>query len=128
MNRFIDAALSVGHESSVGILSAQTSTNYVRFNSSFQIGPQLAVGTNFSFEDTNQPVAFNPSLGIATLGSTTNAHFQLLSLSLSTSYQLTKKLNASLSYSFVERTAGGSNTANDSYTQNRFVLALGYQF
>ena len=126
INRYANAQLSVGHESQVGLLSQQTQTNYVNLAGSYLIAPQLTVNSTFSFADTEDSGSLT-----SFEGTTASSHFHLYNFTIGTSYQITKKLNASLGYQFSMRTASsheGVSAQNQDYTQNRIVLVLGYQF
>ncbi len=123
LNRYVTNQLSFGRENDIGILSAETLTTFVRVDSNIQIAPQVSINMAVDYGDTRQAGAS------AALPAYTTPDYQLLTLSLSTAYRITKKMNASFGYDFTMRTSPSSAGAqNQDYTQNEFILTLSYQF
>jgi hypothetical protein len=123
LNKWVTDQISFGHEDDIGILSAETVTTFARLESSIQIAPQMGLSLGVSFADAQEHGPLPSIFGFST------THYQLLTATVSTSYQITRKLSASLEYDFAYRTSGATaGQVDQGYTQNRFVLTLGYQF
>ena len=124
LNRFVTSQLSFGHDNSVSILSAETETTYARLTTTMQVAPQVNVSGAISYADADDSGSLSP-----TLGSTAVTDYQLITVTLSTGYQITKKLSATLQYQYIRRTGGAiAGEPNQNYTQNSIALILGYQF
>jgi hypothetical protein len=98
-------------------------TTFAQLSSTVQIAPQVSIGVSFSYSD-------NQENGASTaLPDNTTPHYQLLTLSLSSGYKITKKMSLSFGYDFTMRTSGSApGGQNQNYTQNEFIVTLSYQF
>ncbi len=113
LNRFYSDRLSAGHESTVGLFSQRTETNFVNYSSAWQLNAYFSLSTALYFEDINET------------GVSAAPPFTRFGAAFSTSYQFTKKLSGSLLYQFTNKT---STSLDQSYRQNRIALTLSYQF
>ena len=113
LNRYYQDKLSVGHDSQIGLFAQSLETTYVNYSSILQLSPRFDLSTSVFYEDTVET------------GSTGTLPYRRFGLALSTGCRLTKKLSATVSYQFTERT---SDNEAQSYRQNRVGLMFTYQF
>jgi len=95
-------------------------TNYVRYTSNWAFTRRLSLATSIVFEDVQQTSATANNFNGTAL-----TNYRYIGASLSTSYQLTKKMNVGLSYQFTQRL---SKVSSQDYAQNRVSIQFGYQF
>ncbi len=120
LNRFYQDRLTLGREFQVGLLSDRTVTTFVAYTSQWTFNQRLSLTASARYENVEQTRQFADAFQSGAL-----SNYQVYSAALSTSYQLTKKLNVAVSYQFTKRTA---DLALQEYSQNRLALQFGYQF
>jgi hypothetical protein len=118
LNRFYSDTLSVGHSDDASSLSGRAAIDYIRYTSSWRFGPRLSLGTTIYFNNVTQNTA-------SAFGGPTATDYTLYGVSLGTSWRVGKNGSANASYSFTKK---DSAAASQDYTQNRFILGLGFGF
>ena len=120
LNSFYQDRLSLGREFQVGLLADRTDTTFIRYSSTWAFSRRLALSTSLDYEDVKQTTQFANSFGGASL-----PNYRFFGGTLTTSYQITKKLSVGLSYQYSRRF---SDNPLQEYAQNRFAIQFGYQF
>lgn len=113
LNRYYQDRLTAGHDSQIGLFSQSLETTYVNYASVWQLTPTFDLSTAVFYEDTVEK------------GATATVPYQRFGLALSTGCRITKKLSATVSYQFTEKT---SDNESQNYRQNRAGLTFSYQF
>ena len=113
LNRYYQDKLSVGHDSQIGLFAQSLETTYVNYSSLWQLSPRFDLSTAVFYEDTLET------------GNAGALPYQRFGLALSTGCRITKKLSATVSYQFTEKT---SDSEAQNYRQNRVGLTFSYQF
>ena len=114
MNTYYTQTFSVGRETTLSLLGSQTETNYARYQSQWRVNSQIALNFSLFAEDTTD-------LGMTGAA----AHYRREGCSLSTQYQLSRKLTTSLTYRYLNKT---SDDPLQSYQQNDIVWNIDYRF
>ena len=118
LNRHYSDRLEAGHTDDVEGISGHTQTNSVRYTANWRVNPRISLAAGLFFEDIKV-------ISGSALGGTVASDFQRLGATLSTGYQISKHVDASLAYSFLKKEAV---RASESYLQNRVTISLGYRF
>lgn len=113
LNRYYTDNLSFGRESQLGVTSAQEEFYFLSYTSNWIITRPLSLGTTLSLNDVDET------------GGGSSAHYDNLGFSLTSAYQLTRRLNVTLSYNFSLKLA---SVTNQSYYQNALALQFAYRF
>ncbi len=112
----ITYSLSAGRESRLGVYSDTLQDWYVRPNVVWQVIRDVSLNTYLSYEKGTQGLGF---------GNGPSENYDWIGIGLGVSYELFKKLTASLSYRLTLRS---SNTSSRDYDQNVIGLRFAYQF
>jgi len=120
LNRFLSYALTAGRSTDLAAYGQAQTYYYVRLNPTWQLFEKYSINTSISWQD-----------GTYIYGSTAfgGEDYQQIRLGASVSRALTKKLSATVGYTFVQETSNQSHyqTGLD-YTENIVDLILSYQF
>lgn len=114
MNTYYSQTFSVGRETTLSLLGSQTETNYVRYESQWRVNSQISVTFGLFAEDTTD-------LGMIGAAS----HYRREGGSMSTQYQLSRKLTTGLLYRYINKT---SDDPLQSYQQNTITWTIDYRF
>ena len=113
-NTHYTQTFSVGRQLGLTLLGSQTEDKYARYTSSWRVNSHITLNTSIFTDDTT-------NLGI--IGGA--FHYRLYGCSLSTGYQLSKKMNTTLSYRYIDKIADDSA---QNYKQNTITWSVNYQF
>jgi len=112
----ITYSLSTGRESRLGVYSDTLQDWYVRPNVAWRVIRDVSLNTYLSYEKGTQGLGF---------GNGPSENYDWIGMGFGVSYELFKKLTASLSYRLTLRS---SNTSSRDYDQNVIGLRFAYQF
>jgi len=118
LNRYYSDRLEIGHSDEVEALSGHVQTNFVRYSGNWRVNQKVSLGDALFFEDVH-------IISGSALGGTVASDYWRLGGSLSTGYQISQHVDATLSYQYLKKEARRSS---ESYTQNRVTISLGYRF
>ena len=118
LNRFYSDRLEFGRQDSIDAINGRSRGNFVRYTANFRITERLSLGAGLFADDTDLVTA-------SALGGSIQGDFWRVGATLSTGFQLTEKLDLGLGYQFTKRQ---SERPNESFTQNRVTISVGYRF
>lgn len=118
LNRFYSDHLDFTHSDDVEALSGHTQANTVRYGGVWTINRLMSLSTGLFVEDVR-------IISGSALGGGVASDFRRFGGSLTTGWQLSPRVGASLSYQYLKKQAV---RATESYTQNRITFSLGYRF
>jgi len=113
LNRYYSDSLSFGRESQLGVTSAEEQYYFLSYSSSWKLSRVLGFGTSLSLNDTQES------------GFGASQHYDQLLASISTGYQLTRRLNMSILYQFTLKLA---NVRDQGYVQDALTVQFAYSF
>jgi hypothetical protein len=118
LNRYYADRLEFSHTDEVEALSGHVQTDAVKYSGNWRINSRLTLSNALSYS------AVHIVAGSAISG-TVASDYTLFGGSLSTTYQISPRMDTTLSYQYVMKTA---ERASESYAQNRVTISLGYRF
>ncbi len=118
LNRLYSDHLDIAHSDDVEGLSGHTQANTVRYGGVWTVNPRMSLSTTLFFEDVR-------IISGSALGGGVASNFRRFGGTLSTGWQVSPRVGASLSYQYLKKQAV---RATENYSQNRVTFALGYRF
>lgn len=118
LNKYVSQSLSLGHDAELGTSSNFVQTTYARYQATWNIVRRVSLSSTAFYEHAVES------------GGRFAQTFDQFGAGVSLGYEITRKLQATLGYDFIYRTAsdgGGEGSAGD-YAQNRIRLAFNYTF
>ena len=118
LNRFYSDHLDFTHSDDVEALSGHTQANTVRYGGAWTINRRMSLSAGLFFEDVR-------IISGSALGSGVASNFHRFGGSLTTGWQVSPRVGASLSYQYLKKQAV---RATENYSQNHVTFSLGYRF
>ena len=118
LNSYYRDELKLGHSDEAQALSGHSTSDFVRYTSTWALGPQLALSTSLFFEDVHE-------ISGGAFSGPVPVDFKRYGISLLGTYRPGQHTDLSLGYTFTKKVA---DLAVQDYTQNSVVITLGYRF
>jgi len=116
LNTYYSHTASIGRQISLSLLGEQTEVDYLRYTGSWRVNSHIAIAIGLFAENTT-------SLGATLLGN--SYRYRRYGCTLSTSYQLSRKMFTTVAYRFTDKVA---DDPAQSYKQNTITWTINYQF
>ena len=120
LNRPYSDRLSVSRELQIGLLADRTETFTISYTGNWAMNRRMSLTSYLFYENVHET-----GQGAGSYGTSQLPDYQRFGATISTSFQLTKKMNVGINYQFTKQL---SDISTLDYTQNRVSLQFGYQF
>ena len=118
LNRYYSDRLAFAHTDDVDALGGHTQTDSVQYFGNWRVNSKLSLSAGLFIESVHIVAG-------SAISGTVASDYSRYGGSLSTGYQISPHVDATLSYQYANKMAERSS---ESYAQNRVIISLGYRF